>query len=93
MIRLVLCGLLCVPTAWADDWGSLFFTREQRATGSTRVAASAAAESPAPQTDSTPQLYNGLIQTPRQKTHWVDGKVAPAPKAAKPGEQFMSPGK
>lgn len=82
--------LLLSQLAQADQWGTLFFTPAQRAKG----AQVDAPDRNLPARDelaSEARYYNGVLQTPRKRTHWVNGQDAPAPIHRKPGELLAYP--
>lgn len=82
--------LLLSQIAQADQWGTLFFTPAQR-------AKNAQVDAPEPNIPASDEhapesrYYNGVLQTPRKTTHWVNGQTAPAPTHRKPGEMLAHP--
>jgi hypothetical protein len=85
MTARLIVWLLIAGGAQADDWGTLFFSPAQRAQPQNVNPLAIK-----PDIASAPQSrhYNGVLQTPRQKTHWIDGQIAPAPANSKPGESI-----
>ncbi|QLG88800.1 hypothetical protein HQ393_11465 [Chitinibacter bivalviorum] len=86
-IRIGLMLLLLPLCVQADDWGKLFFSPAQRA-GLKEAPSQATSLEPS---SASVQRYDGVLQTPRKKTHWVDGQIAKPPANVKPGQSWSKP--
>lgn len=84
MMLRVLLGLLLALPAQAGDWGRLFYSEQERREGVTSTAQPAENSAKAPEV----KRFDGELQTPRGKVHWVNGERATPPAGVKPGETW-----
>ncbi|MGL6039813.1 MAG: hypothetical protein ACRC01_01270 [Deefgea sp.] len=68
----------------AAEWGRLFYSEQDRLGGIQTNVSLIAVEQKALQS----QRFDGELQTPRGKVHWVNGQRANPPKGVKPGESW-----